>query len=43
MEKVNVKAGQLTFGQRIEIGRIVTNKELSEFLSFAQSLDYDGN
>lgn len=35
MERVDVKGGQLTFGQRIELGRIVTDASLSEFEKFA--------
>lgn len=30
MQKVDIKGGQMTFGQRIELGRILSNPELKE-------------
>ena len=34
MKKVDIKGGQMTFGQRIELGRIVSDKDLSEYKKF---------
>lgn len=36
MNKVDIRGGQMTFGQRIELGQIITNPELSEFAQFKQ-------
>lgn len=38
MKQVDIKGGQMTFGQRIELGQIITNPDLSEFEQFKQSM-----
>lgn len=38
MNKVDIKGGQMTFGQRIELGRIVTDQSLSEYEKFKRCM-----
>lgn len=37
MEKIDIKAGLMTFGQRIELGKIFANPELDELGKFEQT------
>ena len=30
IQRIDIKGGQMTFGQRIELGRIITDKELTD-------------
>ena len=38
MRKINIKEGQMTFGQRIELGRILTDPNLTELDKFRASM-----
>ena len=38
MNKIDIKGGQMTFGQRIELGEILTDKNLSEYQKFRRTM-----
>lgn len=38
MKRVDIKGGQMTFGERIQLGRILSNKSLSEYEKFKASM-----
>lgn len=37
MRKVDIRGGQFTYGQRIELGRILQNAKLSEFAKWKRA------
>lgn len=39
IQEIDIKGGEMTFGQRIELGKIFTDKELSEIEKFEKTFE----